>query len=197
VIQKGFSLVELIVALALLASLLALAAPPLLRSTGDLRLRLAAQELVGTLRTARSYAIRHSANVAVKFRTARNGEVTFALYRDGDGDGVLNRDIDAGVDPQVKPPRPLAHLGGGFGFGFPPGPPPRDPGSPDRPLGGLDDPVRFNQSDLASFSPLGTATPGSLYVTDGQSRLAVVRVQNRTGKVRVLVYDAEAQVWRD
>jgi len=196
-IPKGFTLVELIIALCLLAILLAIGAPPLMQISGDLRLRLASEELVGVLRTAKSYALRHDANVAVKFRTAANGQVTFALYRDGDGDGVLSRDIDTGVDPQVKPPRPLAHLGRGFGFGFPPGPPPRDPGSPDRPLDRTDDPIRFNSSDLASFSPLGSATPGSLYVTDGRRRLAAVRVFNMTGKVRVLTYDPEAQVWRE
>jgi hypothetical protein len=176
---------------------LALGAPPLLRASSDLRLFLATQDLVGVLRLTRSYAIRHSANVAVKFRTGRDGTVTFTLYRDGDGDGVLTRDINAGIDPQVKPPRRLAHLGRGFGFGFPPGPPPMDPSSPRRPLTRLDDPIRFNQSDLASFDPLGTATPGSLYLTDRRSLLAAVRVTSRRGRVRVIRYDPRARVWRE
>ncbi|HEV8582365.1 MAG TPA: GspH/FimT family pseudopilin [Thermoanaerobaculia bacterium] len=195
--QRGFSLAELLAVLALLGSLLAIAAPPLLRISGDLRVRLAAEELVGVLRLARAYAVRNSARVAVKFRTEKTGAVTFTLYRDGDGDGVLTRDIDKGVDPQVGPPRRLSNLGRGVGFGFPPGPPPTDPGSPGKPLTGLDDPIRFNQSDLASFDPLGTSTPGTLYFTDHQSRLAAVRVFNRTGKVRVLFYDPETRVWRD
>lgn len=194
--QKGFQIVDLVVTLAVMSVVLSLGVPPLLRASGDLRLHLATQDLVMVLRLARSYAIRHSANVAVKFRTARDGTVTFTLYRDGDGDGVLTRDIDSGVDPQVKPPRRLAHLGRGFGFGFPPGPPPRDPGS-GRPMDRLDDPIRFNQSDLASFDPLGTATPGSLYLTDRQSRLAAVRVTSRTGRVRVLRYDPRTRVWSE
>ena len=109
-------------------------APPLLRISGDLRLHLAAQELVGALRLARSWAVRHDANVAVKFRTAPDGTVTFTLYRDGNGNGVLNREIDSGVDPQVEPARRLSALGRGVRFGFPPGPPPPDPGSPGQPL---------------------------------------------------------------
>ena len=195
--QRGFHLIELVAVLAILACLLGIGAPPLLRSSGDLRLHLAAEEMVTVLRLARMYAVRHSANVAVKFRTAASGEVTFTLYRDGDGDGVLNRDIDAGVDPEVAPPQRLTQLGRGFGFGFPPGPAPRDPGSPTKPLDRLDDPIRFNDSDLASFSSLGTATSGSLYLTDGVKRLAAVRVFNRTGKVRVLTYDSEKQVWSE
>jgi type II secretory pathway pseudopilin PulG len=194
--MKGFQLAELTVVLAVLAFLATLGAPPLLRASGDLRLRLAADELVSVLRLARSWAVRHSANVAVKFRTDRDGTVTFTLYRDGDGDGVLNRDIDAGVDPQVEPPRRLSNLGRGFGFGFPPGAPPPDPGSPGHTLP-TSDPIRFNESDLASFSPFGTATPGSLYLTDGLRRLAVVRVANRAGSLRILTYDPERRVWRD
>ncbi len=195
--QRGFNLIELVAVLAVLACLLGIGAPPLLRSSGDLRLHLAAEEMVTALRLARMYAVRHSANVAVKFRTAANGEVTYTLYRDGDGDGVLNRDIDAGVDPEVAPPQRLAQLGRGYGFGFPPGPAPRDPSSPQRRLDHLDDPIRFNDSDLASFSSLGTATSGSLYLTDGVKRLAAVRVFNRTGKIRVLTYDSEKQVWSE
>jgi len=195
--ERGFQLVELCVVLALLGSLLTLGVPPLLRISADLRLRLAAEEMVGVLRSARSFAVRHNANVAVKFRTGKDGVVTFTLYRDGDDDGVLTRDIDKGVDPEVSPPRRLAHLGKGVGFGFPPGPPPTDPGSPGRQLDRLEDPIRFNQSDLASFSPLGAATAGSVYLTDGRSRLTAVRVFNRTGKVRVLSYDPKERVWRD
>ena len=195
--QKGFQIVDLVVSLAVMGLVLTLGEPPLLRSSADLRLYLATQDLVGVLRLTRAYAIRHSANVAVKFRTAQDGTITFALYRDGDGDGVLNRDIDTGVDPQVKPPRRMAHLGRGFGFGFPPGPPPMDPSSPRQPMDRLDDPIRFNQSDLASFDPLGTATPGSLYLTDRRSLLAAVRVTSRTGRIRVLRYDSRARAWRE
>lgn len=193
--EQGFNLIELLVILAITAVLLAIAVPPFFELSGDLRVRLAAQDLLGTLRLARSHAIRYSANVAVRFDEDETGRVTFALYRDGDGDGVLNRDIDAGVDPQVVRPRPLAHFGRGVAFGFPPGPAACDPGSPSRRLR-KEDPIRFNNSDLASFGPLGTSTPGSLYITDGRRRLAAVRVFGRTGKVRILTYDFEEEEWR-
>jgi type II secretory pathway pseudopilin PulG len=194
--EKGFQLAELIVSLAVLVLILLLGAPSLLQATGDMRLRLAAYELVGVLRLARASAVRLDANVAVKFRTATDGTVTFTLYRDGDGDGVLTKDIDAGVDRPLGAPRRLANLGRGVGFGFPPGPAPADPGSPGHRLD-VSDPIRFNSSDLASFSALGTSTPGSLYLTDGVGRLMAVRVANRAGKVRVLTWVAERRIWRD
>ncbi|MFL6261449.1 MAG: Tfp pilus assembly protein FimT/FimU [Thermoanaerobaculia bacterium] len=193
---KGFQLAELAVSLAVLTLLVLLGAPSLVQASGDLRLRLAAGELAGVLHLARASAVRLDANVAVKFRTEKDGTVTFTLYRDGDGDGVLNRDIDSGVDRPLGPPRRLGNLGRGVGFGFPPGPPPEDPSSPGHPLS-TSDPIRFNQSDLASFSSLGTSTPGSLYLTDGVKRLLAVRVANRAGKVRILTWVPERRIWRD
>lgn len=194
--ESGFQLVEMVVALAVLTAVLVVGAPPLMGLSADLRLSLAASELVGTLRRARSLALRHNANVAVKLRTGDDGTVTFALHLDGDGDGVTTADIDRGTDLEVEPPRRLAHFGRDVRFGFPPGRPPTDPGDPRRPLDRLDDPIRFNRSDLASFGPLGTATPGSLYVTDGRSRLVAVRVFGTTGKVRVLTWDGDGRRWR-
>lgn len=192
--QQGFQLIELMIVLAILMTMAFITAPPLLRITGDLRIRLAAQEVVGVLRTARAFATRHGANVAVRFRTARNGTVTYAIYRDGDGDGVLSRDIDTRVDPEVAPPRRLDQTGHRVQLGFPLGRRLRDPGSPQYWLQ-TNDPIRFS-ADMASFGPLGTSTPGSLYLTDGSSRVAVVRVLGRTGRVRVMTYDFDEQLWR-
>ena len=115
---------------------------------------------------------------------------------DGDCDGVLTADIDSGIDPAVSPPRQLAHFGSFARFGFPPGPAPRDPGDPGRRLDRLDDPIRFNRSDIASFNHLGGSTPGSLYLTDGRYLLSVVRVFGRTGKVKIMRYDQETEKWR-
>ena len=193
--QRGFQLVELVVALAVLAIGALLLVPPVLSWSARLRVDLAAHELVGALQEARSLAQRHSAYVGVRFYPEA-GRVWYACYRDGDGDGVRNADIAAGVDRQVGPARMMAHLGGHLGFGFPPGRAPRDPGDPRHRLGRLTDPIRFNDSELASFSPLGASTPGSLYVTDGRRELAVVRVLGLTGKVKVMRWDAAADAWR-
>lgn len=194
--EQGFQLVELLVVLAIFALLLAVTAPPILRISGELRLRLAAAEVVAAMRLARSTAVRHCANVALKFRPRTDGRSTWTLYRDGDGDGVLSKDIDKGVDPQIAPPRRLEQIGNRVRFGFPPGRPARDPGDPRTWLRRGDDPIRFNSSDLASFGPLGTATPGTVYLTDGSGSLAAVRVTGRTGKVKVIVYDFDEEVWK-
>ena len=59
----------------------------------------------------------------------------------------------------------------------------------------LDDPIRFNRSDLASFSPIGSATPGSLYLSAGRHHLVAVRVTSRSGRVRLELYDYDRQSW--
>jgi type II secretory pathway pseudopilin PulG len=194
--ERGFQLVELTVVLAIFILLLAMSAPPILRISGELRLRLAAEEVVAAMRLARATAVRHCANVALKFRPRSDGRSTWALYRDGDGDGVLSKDIDKGIDPQIAPPARLEQIGDRVRFGFPPGRPARDPGDPASWLRRGDDPIRFNSSDLASFGPLGTATPGTVYLTDGSGALAAVRVMGRTGKVKVIVYDFDEEVWK-
>ena len=100
--QLGFSLVQLLVSLAVVGMIWVVGAPSLFRTTSRARVRLAAAELATTLRLSRIYALRHSANVGAKFRTLQDGVVTFTLYRDGDGDGVRTRDIDSGVDPPAQ-----------------------------------------------------------------------------------------------
>ncbi len=194
--QVGFSIVEMVVSFAVIMLIAGMGLPSVFEWSSGLRVELAAGEMTGVLHRARIYSAQHNAKVAVKFRTEPSGVVTHALYRDGDGDGVLNADIVTGVDPEIRPPRRLAHFGRRIRFGFPPGDPPRDPGNPRRRLGRLDDPIRFNRSDLASFNPRGTATPGTVYVTGGRRHLSAVRVNNRSGKISVLHYDPETEIWR-
>lgn len=193
---QGFTVAELMVCLAILTLAAMLGLPALFHLGASLRLQLAAEELAAAMHSARSFAILRGANVAVKFLPRADGFSTWAVYRDGNGNGVLNRDITSGVDPLVTPPRPLEQLGRRMHFGFPPGRLARDPGDRTQRLHPTDDPIRFNASDLASFGPLGTSTPGSVYITDGQSLLMAVRVTGRNGKVKIIVYDFDQEIWR-
>ncbi len=194
--SRGFNLVELIVVMAIGTLTAALVTPDVLRLSAALRVRIAAADVAGALRTARAMASREGSNTAVKFRTDEDGAVSYRLHTDGDGDGVKSSDIDSGVDPPVGPTRQIRHLGRQVTFGFPAGRPPRDPADPRRILARLEDPIRFNRSDLASFNPLGGSTPGSVYLTDGRHHLTVVRLYGMTGKVQTLNYDRLTEEWK-
>ena len=190
--SSGFNLVEVMMTLSVVILVFALGVTPVIRWWGSLRLELAAGEIHGALQLARSYAVRHRANVAVRFEVDEDGSIWHSLYRDTNGNGVRNRDIGKGVDVRVQGPAILAK--GGIHFGFPSGLKPMDP-STRKPMERLHDPIRFNRSDLASFSSQGTATPGTVYLTDGHDLFAV-RVTNQVGRVRVMRYDLRNQRWR-
>ena len=61
--QGGYQLLEAIVGAAIVMLTAGFLLPPLLRLADGRRVRLAAGELTGVLREARSYAIRHNSHV--------------------------------------------------------------------------------------------------------------------------------------
>lgn len=193
--SAGFQLIEIVVVLALVGIFSTIGLPYYWNASLSLELSQASAEVLSALRLARATAVREGVKVGVKLRPTKDGDFTFTLYRDGDADGVRTRDIETEVDPPVGPARHLHHLGRRIHLGFPQGPAPRDPGNPRRRL--PPDPVRFNRSDIASFGPLGGSTPGSIYLTDGRSRLAAVRVFGRTGKIKVIYYDVRSETWNE
>ena len=196
--KSGFTLLELLVAMTILALLATLTVPPLRRQIAQHRVRLAAAEVASTLWTARGSAVRYGVAVAVRFEVpeadADSAAGVFSLYADGDGDGVRTADLSAGTDPRIGRPARLLHVGSGVRFGIPEDLEPREFTGSGR-LDRLDDPVRFGRSDLASFSPVGTASPGTVFLTDGY-HLFAVRVYNRTGKIQILRYVREREQWK-
>ena len=194
--NRGYTVIELLVVIALIGMLAAIAWPRINIFMGVTRVRMAAGEVAGALAEARLSAIKHSSRVALRFDTASDGDVTMTIYRDGDGDGVLKRDIDRGVDKTLKEQRRLANFDDRIHFGFLYGEAPTEIGRPGRRIKRLSDPIRFNRSDMASFSSLGTATPGTIYLTDGFNSLVAVRVNHQSGLISVWTYNKETERWR-
>lgn len=190
--QDGFNLLEVMLVMAVLGMLLAMILPMSRQWWSALQVELAASEVATTLQLGRSLAVRHHARVAVRFYPDDEGRLTHAIFRDGDRDGVRSDDIERGIDPMLRGVKggPL----GGVQAGFPKGWRPREPGSRKR-LDRLHDPIRFGRSNMASFTALGGASPGTIYLTDGRRHLMAVRVNNRTGKVKILRYDREQETW--
>jgi len=191
--NRGISSVELIVVLALAATLLATTATGAFQLREALSVRSAAAELSSTFARARAYALTRGVAVAVKFRKD-GGRYEWALYGDGNGNGVRTSEIASRVDRSLALAVPWSRSD--VRPGILRGTPVPDPSSPGAPLDRLDDPIRFNNSDLCSFSPAGESTPGSVYLWDGRNRMAVVRVFGRSAKIRTLYYFRGEKDWR-
>ncbi|MCY3972494.1 MAG: prepilin-type N-terminal cleavage/methylation domain-containing protein [Acidobacteria bacterium] len=193
--RTGFTLLELLVATTILALLATLAVPPLRQQIAQHRVRLAAAEVASALWAARGSAVRYGVAVAIRFEFEdSHAEPVFSLYADGDGDGVRTADLNSGTDPRIGRPARLLHVGRGVRFGIPDDLEPAEFTGSGR-LDRLDDPVRFGRSDIASFSPAGTASPGTVFLTDGY-HLFAVRVYSRTGKIQVLRYVRDREFWK-
>lgn len=155
-------------------------------------IRSAVHETTVAFYRARSCAIARNRNVGLKFR--KNGpRYEWTLYADGNGNGVLSREIASGVDPEVGVYLPWSR--NDVLPGIMNGIPVPDPTTPGRFLDRIDDPIRFNNSDICSFSGMGESTPGSVYLWDGRDRMAVVRVFGATAKVRTLYYRRGEKGW--
>jgi hypothetical protein len=182
---------ELVLALAVLASLALLIVPAAFHLKASVAVRSAAGEVGVALYRARAEALRRGRLVGVKFR--KNGDRhEWALYGDGNGNGVRTAEIASGVDRYLGVSLPWSRndVMPGILEGTPV-PDPSGYGWLDR----IDDPIRFNVSDICSFSPVGESTPGSVYLWDGHDRMAVVRVFGRSAKIRALFHRRGERVW--
>jgi hypothetical protein len=137
----------------------------------------AARYLAARLAYARSQAVARSANVAVLL-TIAGDTATVAMYVDENGNGVRTRDIASGIDRLMATPVTLGSL-------FP------------HVILALNDPAETltTASALMSFTPLGTASSGTLYLRGRDGSQYAVRVLGATGRTRVLRYTAATRAW--
>src|SRR5262245_36066478 len=172
------------------ATITAVAVPNTLATIDDSRTAAAARYVSTRLQRARMEAVSRSSSVALRV-THQSDYYEFTTYVDTNHNGVLSRDIQSGVDRAVQPPDRLGNHFPGVEFGAMPSLPAVDatstaPGS---------DPIRLGSSDMVSFTPTGTATPGSLYIRGRRDAQYVVRVYGETGKTRVLKFLAGSGQW--
>jgi prepilin-type N-terminal cleavage/methylation domain-containing protein len=188
--DRGFSLVEVLVAVAIVLAMAAAALPVFRAQFADAHLVGAGQQFKSQFRLAHSAAVRAGVYTAIRFERRDDGTFWYAVYQDGDGDGVRSADIEAGEDRLVSGPFPLTGGAPGVSVAINPHVPALPPEHGE--LSG--DPVRFGPSDILSFSPVGTATPGTFYLA-GDSAQAAVRVTGGSARVRLMVW--RGGVWRE
>jgi len=189
--DAGISLFELLLALTVIAWMLCIATPGVLQLRQEVSLRSAVHEASVAFYLARSYAISKNRNVGLKFR--KNGDrYEWALYADGNGNGVRTAEIASGVDRYLGLSFPWSRndVLPGIMTGT------RVPDPSGGYLDRIEDPIRFNSSDICSFSAMGECTPGSVYLWDARDGMAVLRVFGGTAKLRCLYYRRGERGWK-
>ncbi len=188
--ETGATLPELLIALALVVTLSGVSVAAWRGVADAARVRQAAAFLTSRLQWARQQAAFGSANTGLVF-DAVDGHWTFRVCVDGNGNGLRRAELTTGVDPCLEGPDDLLALFGGTAVavdGSIPGPD-NEPGTAD--------PVRFGRSDMASFSPSGSCTSGSVYLRSLAGVQYVVRVTGVTGRTRLLRYEPRTRSWKE
>lgn len=116
--ETGFTLIELVTTIAVVAILLAIASPFVAGMIRNAELRGAARIVASTMQRARSEAITRKINVGVEFTTTAGAAImggSFRVYLDSDDDGVC--DVGETVLEQTNVAPSVALYGSTFATG--------------------------------------------------------------------------------
>ena len=189
--DRGVALADIVVATALVALVSATTIPVVAGALESERTRTGAQYLAVVLQQTQLDALRRGTFVALRV-TAGPLDTEWQAFADGNGNGVLARDIEEGIDMPLGPPDHLGVHAREVSLRL-------NQAVPDMGGGGMltagADPLRIGRSDLLSFSPTGSATAGTLYVSAPRGPQMAIRVTGPTGRIRVLRFDTGASAW--
>jgi type II secretory pathway pseudopilin PulG len=171
----------LLFAIGLVALLSGIAVPQLLGSLDRSRGLVAARYLASRMTLARMQAVTWGRSIALRFEEDAQS-ISFSVYEDGNRNGVQTADIARDVDRRIEPPVRLSGQFPGVAIGL----------TPDT---ALRDPTKLGRTNLLSFSPLGTASSGTVYVRGRDGTQWAVRVLGVTGRTRVLRYVPKTGDW--
>jgi prepilin-type N-terminal cleavage/methylation domain-containing protein len=189
---RGFSLTELTATLAILAVTAMLSIPAAAEISRQLTMRAACNEIAAIFTRARAMAVFEHRDVGIRW-TSLGGDVTFAVYQDMNGNGVLTEEIRKGIDVLVEGPVSMKRRYPGISFSFLPGFTALDPNGD--PIGNLSDPIKFGRSDICTFTPLGNASPGSIYLSNGRNRQAIVRISPSSARIQIFEWETGRRAW--
>lgn len=182
--QSGYTITELLTVIAIIGMFSAIAMPSWLTLQRHAAVRAAGEELQSVFRAARMRAIASGRNVGVRF-TKSGTTWMYALYDDRNGNGIKTAEINSGVDKMIaRPTRVLNTVR--YATIATPAKTIFDPDG-DK-LQPTDSPVQFGSSAICSFSPIGAATSGTIYLTDSNGEIWCARVYGASARVRLLRY---------
>jgi type II secretory pathway pseudopilin PulG len=185
--DAGVSLLEALVVVTIAVVVAGMSLPTAAAALDDGRARQAAAFAAGELRGTKQEAVMKSAAVGLVFN-AQGNVWTYRRCVDGNTNGVRKVDIASGKDHCAQT-MDLSAMFAGVVIGVDPTIPGPD-GDPSSA-----DPVRFGPSDIASFSPTGSCTAGTLFVRSVKGTQYAIRIAGVTGRLRVLRYNPGTHKW--
>lgn len=192
--QRGITAAELVAVVGIASLMLVVAVPAAAYVRERGRAAAGARFMATSFQAERWKSVARRKARGFAFERAGGGWV-YRLVEDGNGNGVRTSDIRRGVDRVLSGPHRLEQLVEGVRPGFPPGGPfPKIPPETGW-IADTDDPVQFGSSDLVSFTPIGSSSSGTLYLTDGRDALYAVVLFGPTVRVRVWRYDPRTGRW--
>ena len=185
----GFSVIELLFVLAIIATLAGIGIPLTTSALDELRVGMAARYVAGRIVSARLDALQRSTALGLRFATG-GADYTMAMCVDGNGNGLRTAEIASGTDRQLEPAEYLSQRFADVQFGLLAGVPDLDGSRHGEDSEG----VRLGSTRLLTLGPDGTATSGTLYIRGKRGQYAI-RILGATARVRIFQYHSGANAW--
>ena len=179
----GYSLVELMITVAIIAVLITIGYPSLMNALPNMRLKSAARELYSVLQSARMNAVKTNSTWGVVFNTASG---VYYLCSDNGADGLWSTTADNTIVRTVT----LSNYGSGVTYGG-------GAATSAVPGGALPgDFVSFN-NNLVTFSSRGLSSGNGYVYLDNQDNVRAYAVGCLTsGAIRMLTWNNTAGAWQ-
>jgi Tfp pilus assembly protein FimT len=169
----GHSLLEMVMVITLMGIIIGVAIPKCRGWVQEYRLRGASLYMRGLLRQVRAQAAARNCYMGIVF-DEEEGQPALSVYIDGNHNGIRRADVRSGVDKKIRGPWRLSDTFPGVRYGsLPSGTAPPFPG------------LRIGRSKIVSFSPIGSSTTGTLFLSNEYGSVHAVVVLGVTGRVRV------------
>jgi len=178
--QHGFSLLELMVTLGILALATAIAIPSFARWLPNYRLRSAARDVYSNIHLCKLGAVRANQSWAIVFDPGAN---TYVIYSDS-GDGDWTTTLDNTPEKTVN----LATYKSGVGFGH---------GNAGVPIATtFGDEVTYASPDnVAVFNARGTSNGGYVYIDHERNTTTYGIGTSTTGVIQLQKYNSSINDW--
>ena len=209
--EKGITLIELLVAIAIVGILAVLVAPELGRFRSNYNARSCATDLIQYMRVARAMAIKENREYLIVIDTTANSQRyligfdgdgdnnlitadsdTFGICNDADGDRLPEGDALVNGVPSCVRVVNLNDCGNDIIFGYTAGTtPPNGPNASVIPVSGI---VLLNGTTVIDFNPDGSVgTTGSVYFQQTiRGYSYCVRISNTSGSMNMWKWDGSS-----